>query len=72
MSEAKYEGDNPVIKRLEETVDDFVSEVYLLNSDNTTSITPDEFTQCYRSIQAAPDSMLTNDSFAWQALGFVL
>ena len=64
MSEAKYEGDNPVIKRLEETVDDFVSEVYLLNSDNTTSITPDEFTQCYRSIQAAPDSMLTNDSLA--------
>ena len=67
MSETKYEGDNPAIKRLEETVNDFVSEVYWLNSaddPNTTSITSDQFIQCYKSIQAAPDSMLTNDSVA--------
>jgi len=61
MSETKYEGDNPAIKKLEESVDDFVSEVYRLNSANTKSITTDQFNGCYKSIRVAPDITLTTD-----------
>ena len=64
MSITEYKGDNPTIKRLEKSVDDFVSEVFRLNSaenPNTTSIKPAQFVKCYKSIESAPDSALTND-----------
>ena len=67
MSRTKYEGDNPTIKQLEETVVEFVSQVYRLNltdDHNTKCIAPDQFDQCYKGIQTALDATLTNDSAA--------